>query len=320
MTKRVRCILLAFIIILAGTAGWNGAAAQSGDQQYFPETGHWVTGEFLQYYQSAKDPLLVYGYPITDAFQDPLSGRLVQYFQRARFEQHTDAPSELRVQLGHIGDALYKKYGPGQPLPIQENFPACQLFPETGFRVCYAFLDFFKANGGVAQFGYPISNFESHDERIVQYFQRARLEWRPEQPPGQRVVLGDLGSEYFNVFGENPLRLRPSASNNLVQTILSLKVRAFPANAVTGLEGKQTVYVIVRDQNQQPVANAQVVVIVRPPAGQEGRYILLPTDKNGIATYTFSFAARERGLAQILVAASYHNIQEQTVTSFHVWY
>jgi hypothetical protein len=62
--------------------------------------------------------------------------------------------------------------------------------------VIYAFFSFFDNNGGAELFGYPISEYgpENGTGRIVQYFQRARLEWYPELAPEQRVQLADLGS------------------------------------------------------------------------------------------------------------------------------
>ena len=51
--------------------------------QYFPETGHTVRGEFLDYFNQ-HGGLRIFGYPITEQFS--LNGRTVQYFQRARLE------------------------------------------------------------------------------------------------------------------------------------------------------------------------------------------------------------------------------------------
>jgi hypothetical protein len=53
-------------------------------------------------------------------------------------------------------------------------------FPATGRRVRAGFLRFFQRVGGVDVLGYPISEEFEEDRRVVQYFQRARLEWHPE--------------------------------------------------------------------------------------------------------------------------------------------
>jgi hypothetical protein len=68
-------------------------------------------------------------------------------------------------------------------------------FPETGQTVRDAFLDFFDANGGVDVFGYPRTGEFVFNGHYVQYFQRARFEYWPENPPGQQVQLGLLAVE-----------------------------------------------------------------------------------------------------------------------------
>jgi Tol biopolymer transport system component len=81
-------------------------------------------------------------------------------------------------------------------LAAGSNLPAAayeRTFPETGQTVRDAFLDFFDANGGVELFGYPRTGEFTEGGRYVQYFQRARFEYWPENPPGQQVQLGNLG-------------------------------------------------------------------------------------------------------------------------------
>jgi hypothetical protein len=311
------------LLIMFTAMGWNPVFAQSaGDeadgQLYIAETGHWITGEFLKTYQSVSDPSKIFGYPITEAFQDRVQDRIIQYFQRARFELVLNNPAELRVIISPLGEFLYK---PTEALPMPPNSPACQVFAETGYQVCYAFLDFFKANGGAAQFGYPISNFEIHNNWIVQYFQRARFEWHPELPPGQRVVLGDLGREYFDTIGENPTRLIAVNNGNSPKLVLGLQVRAFPNQAVLTRQGNQTITVIVEDQNRFPIENAQLSMVVQLPSGQ-----ILPidvsgvTDLHGVIQVTFPYSDQTIGVAIVYVTAIYDNLQQKTVTSFRLWW
>jgi hypothetical protein len=48
----------------------------------------------------------MYGLPLTDAFYD--GGRLVQYFERNRFEYHPEqAGTPFEVMLGLLGNELY---------------------------------------------------------------------------------------------------------------------------------------------------------------------------------------------------------------------
>lgn len=71
-----------------------------------------------------------------------------------------------------------------------------RYFPETGFRVSGRFLTYFETYGGLEIFGYPISRpFISQDGILVQYFQKARIEWHPDNPEPYKVQLGLLGEE-----------------------------------------------------------------------------------------------------------------------------
>ena len=72
------------------------------------------------------------------------------------------------------------------------------LFPETGYSIEGRFLEYWQANGGLPQFGYPISPVlteagEDSRPRQVQYFERNRFELHPEQARPYDVLLGRLG-------------------------------------------------------------------------------------------------------------------------------
>jgi hypothetical protein len=176
MEKRLRpSLFTAILLVFLAVPLWL-ALAQTEDARYFPETGHWITGDFLQMYDRVPDPLLVFGYPITDAFetqsvaQSP--GLVVQYFQRARFELHPENPVELRVVLSPLGEYIYQVDGSGVVVPVSANLTACRRIPDDGFPVCYAFLEFFDANGDCPVW---VSGFEIeiHNDMMVQYFDRA---------------------------------------------------------------------------------------------------------------------------------------------------
>jgi hypothetical protein len=313
VAKRVRFAIIVIVLCLVITLAWNPTQAQTRVQRYFPETGHIVNGEFLNAYERVANPLLLYGFPITESFDDPIYGT-VQYFQKARFEYHPELPAGQRVQVSTLGEYLYQ---PDPPLPSGTD--RCRQF-SNGFQVCLAFLDFYDANGGEAVFGLPISNFENHNGRIWQYFQKARFEWHPEYPSGQRVVLGNLGLEYFYVIKENPIRLRPVEGNNIPSVVLSLHARAFALRPVTHLNDNQTIYVLVQDQNDTPLQGAVVYVTVQIPSGSVGRYVLPATDSRGITSISFPFTSPTAGQAQVLVTANYQNITQDTTTSFQVWW
>ena len=69
--------------------------------------GHSLRGSFRAYWE-ANGGLPRFGYPLTEEIIEPESNhgrqRLVQYFERARFEWHPDyAGTAYEVQLGHLG-------------------------------------------------------------------------------------------------------------------------------------------------------------------------------------------------------------------------
>ncbi len=329
MRALVRWLATLTFILLVITPGGYSTYAQTGDgpterQRYFPQKHHKVANEFLDEYESITYSELVYGYPLTEAFHDFTSDRIIQYFERARFELHTENPPDNRVVTTLLGELTYK---PGPQLSLPNNTSACRSYARNGtsksFQVCYAFLEFFEKYGGLDQFGYPISNFEIHDDRITQYFQLARFEWHPDRPAGQRVVLTNLGEKYFEIRGENPKRLLPvpvSISNNRPLTILDLKVRAYPYSSILTSSGLQTVYIVVQDQNLYPVSNADVVLEIELPSGETRRTIVPDrTDKNGITKFNFTFDNQPTGLTKINIQARADKLQSETKTSFRIW-
>lgn len=317
MKQKLRWLLFVItLIILAGMVS-GFAAAQSDDELFFPETGHRVSGEFLDKYTSVADSRALFGLPISDAFMDEEIGLKVQYFEKTRFELHPEAPPDLRVQLTPIGEYLYD---PGEPLAIPPNFPSCRYFTETEHKVCYAFLDFFEANGDIPQFGYPISGLEIHDGWISQYFQRARLEWHPERPAGEQVILTDLGIRYFQHKGENPALLQPNTSDAIpIQSVTSLRAHAFVSDPITSPSSEQTIHVIVFDQGFHPVENATVSILLELPEKAPITIDAQPTGTNGLSIQEFQFEQAKRGIANMTITVRYNDIQKKTRTSFQIW-
>lgn len=74
----------------------------------------------------------------------------------------------------------------------------CVSYPQTGYSVCGKFLDYHERYGGVRIFGYPITPEFIEDGRTVQYFERDRFEWHPENPPEWQVLQGLLGRQAYN--------------------------------------------------------------------------------------------------------------------------
>jgi hypothetical protein len=73
-----------------------------------------------------------------------------------------------------------------------------QCFAQTGPCIEGRFLAYWQAHGGLAINGYPLSDeglesLEDGRAYTVQYFERARLEYHPENQPPDDVLLGQLG-------------------------------------------------------------------------------------------------------------------------------
>jgi hypothetical protein len=327
MNMRNRSFFLVLVLVLAAVLPYRNASAQSTpDSLYFPETGYTVKGEFLDKFRSATDPILVYGYPITNDFlasdDSPSAGLRVQYFQKARFEYHLENPPGDRIVISSLGSVLYDLEQIDSKTVSAANHTACRYFAATQHQTCYAFLNFFDANGGVDQFGNPISEIISLNGQLVQYFEKARFEWHPERPSGQRVALTNLGQIYFNFYEKVPFTQATSVPpNSLIKDTLDLKVRSFVKNAVVSVNGGQKIFVIVTDQKNRPVTSAQVTLTLTP-TGEPPRYLAMPvTDESGVTSVEVPIKDFPIGIVEVQVSVNYNSsLQKETVTSFRIWY
>ena len=161
----------------------------------FPETKLTIRGIFLQRWQSGGG-LAINGFPISDAFTETLEdGKpyTVQYFERARFEYHPENMAPNNVLLGQFGRRIHPADSPAQPL-MGQTFVAA-----TGHNLGGRFGAYWQNGGGVAQFGLPLSEIltetlEDGKQYEVQYFERARFEYHPENAgTTYEVLLGQFG-------------------------------------------------------------------------------------------------------------------------------
>jgi spore germination protein YaaH len=178
------------------------AFKSTADKLYFPETGHSLGGTFLKYWQK-NGGLPVYGYPLTEEFQEksPTDGKTyrVQYFERNRFEYHPENQPPNDVQLGLLGvQALGMRLFP--PAVSPETGADTVYFPQVQHTISGAFLKYWQKKGGIGQFGYPVTEPLLEKSSIdgkaytVQYMERARFELHPEYAGGDaEVLLGLLG-------------------------------------------------------------------------------------------------------------------------------
>ena len=165
---------------------------------YFDQTGVFLSEPFLGYW-NANGGLGIFGYPISDRLAETSEETgeryTAQYFERARFELHPEGGSG--VILGRLGVLVHAPDAPVAPVE------GGQYFSKTGHNLGGDFLAYWNANGGLAVFGYPITeevretNAADGKEYLVQYFERNRFELHPEADAANRVQLGLLGAEIY---------------------------------------------------------------------------------------------------------------------------
>lgn len=167
--------------------------------RYFPQTGHNVGGNFLAFFEE-KGGEQIFGLPITEPFED--GGVVQQCFEHAclKISPH---PTE-RVEIADLGTQLTRDYSGNPAFAPHPPAPRAisTYFPATEHNLSYQFRPFWEKHGGHPTFGFPISEaFIEQDEtgaaRTVQYFERARLEYRLARPgTTASVQVGTLGRDY----------------------------------------------------------------------------------------------------------------------------
>jgi hypothetical protein len=172
---------------------------------YFAETQHNMCGDFAKYW-NAFGGLAIYGFPITEPFQE--NDLTVQYFERARFEAHPGTDdAKFNVLLGLVGDDVTAGRSWQDAFqPSTAKSGDCTFYAETGHNLCAGFQAYWEKYGGLAVYGYPISeefqevNPDTGQLYTVQYFERGRYEWHPgEWPERFDVELGRLGAQVFSM-------------------------------------------------------------------------------------------------------------------------
>lgn len=149
---------------------------------YISQSGHHISNRagFLAFWRE-HGSTLTFGYPISEEIVE--DGRIVQYFERARFEFHPERlERSAQVQLSLLGRIVTV----GRTFPDGEPTEGSLYFLETKHTLSGKFLTFWQKRGGLAIFGYPISepleeiSPDDGQPRLTQYFERARFEYHPE--------------------------------------------------------------------------------------------------------------------------------------------
>ena len=196
---------------------------------FFSQTQHHVSDRagFLSFWRE-RGGVLIFGYPIGEEIVE--DGRVVQYFERARFEYH---PEQLgkdgQVQLTLLGRELTA----GRTFPDATPDMGTQFFPETKHTLSGKFLQFWLKRGGLPIFGFPIS--EPIEEvspidgqmRVAQYFERARFEYHPEE-------LGSFYQQQAQAFGLRLAGLREVQLSDFGRQSAQRKGYAFAGSTQLG--------------------------------------------------------------------------------------
>lgn len=165
---------------------------------YFPVTGHTLNDQmgFLTYWLD-HGSVAVLGYPLSEVFTDQ-SNMQIQYFERGVLEYHPNNPDPYKVELRSLGRAESQ----AQPAIQQGASPASGsvFYPQTGHWMYGPFVSYWQQNGGLMQFGYPISEPQmetnsSGQTVMTQWFERARFELNYSVTNYPIVQLGLVGRE-----------------------------------------------------------------------------------------------------------------------------
>jgi len=125
--------------------------------------------------------------------------------------KRTVARSGSTVTLPVNADPVYIIHAPVAASAVSGNAFSGdgQAFVQTGKAVRGPFLAYWQANGGLPIYGYPISDelvevLEDGKPYLVQYFERARLEYHAELPAPNTIQLGQFGRRLHPLYPAVP--------------------------------------------------------------------------------------------------------------------
>ncbi len=174
--------------------------ALGNNQIYFDPTGQAIAPQFAEYWLE-KGGLERFGYPISRP--TPMNSYLSQVFERAIFEYHPEfegTPNAVLLRL--LGNEFTQAQGMSfRKADPDEVASDRTYFPQSGHSLGGTFLNYWNENGGLAVYGYPISEEitevspTDNQTYTVQYFERNRFELHPEAAGTKyEVQLGLLGA------------------------------------------------------------------------------------------------------------------------------
>lgn len=175
----------------------NVVIGQPGAQTYE------VAVAFRPYYDQHNGSRL-FGRPLSNVVV--VNGREAQWFERARLEhwpENASTKPEYEYQPALVG----VEFTQGIPFPNQSFFvsnPELVYSPITNHGVSQRFYEFWRQNGGLDMFGWPISDElqellgSTGQVHTVQYFERGRLEYHQENAGTENeIMIGLLGRALY---------------------------------------------------------------------------------------------------------------------------
>ena len=177
---------------VSASGPFSPLATQPGSARlwYFPATRHTLGGQFLNYWLE-HGSVTKLGYPISEEFND--NGRTIQYFERVVMEFWPENPDPYKVLLRSLGRELN-----GVEPPVPAGTPSASdgsiFYQETGHWLDGRFAATWQDRGGLAQFGFPVTEPVIVGDRLIQWTERARFELDISRP-NQLVMLGLVGNE-----------------------------------------------------------------------------------------------------------------------------
>lgn len=200
------------VLVAADEIDPRTRTSPSQGSTYYTTTGHNVLPVFQKYWVShgldlgdpgisERESLALFGYPLTEALWENIDGAglyEVQYFERGRLEYHPEnTDPKYQVLLGQQGRTVAQmRVISIAPAAVGKD-DTCSYDSVTSHNLCGVFGEYWRTNGGLTQFGRPLT--EQFTEKLedgktyeVQYFERTRLELHPENVKPYDILLGQF--------------------------------------------------------------------------------------------------------------------------------
>ncbi len=188
-----------------------------------PGINNCINGQIRNFWERYGG-LAVFGYPLGPETVVHIDGRalIVQRFERVQLEIHPENKAPYHILLSRSGVEALNRTGRDWTSFPKAPPDAPHYFAHTGHAIAPEFWPYWSSHGlefdgrpglssteSLALFGLPLSEatLETHSNGttlLTQWFERARFELHPNNPPASRVLLGMLEREASEGLAGNP--------------------------------------------------------------------------------------------------------------------